>query len=477
LKLGAKISIAMVFLALLATLVTAFLAQRAIITSFDYYVDRNLSYRLERIRANLTEYYVDRGSWEGVQSVFDNSQPRANGVTLGHGRFGQRSPWAGHGMIGPGSGLMMGPGGGDVLLVDLSGKVIAATNSDYLGKSVPEVSIKQGAPVNINESTVGSLVMVNTHHGEWESEFINSVNKANLWAAAVALIIALILGVIISKHLTRPLSMLSGAARRLAGRDLGHRVPVVTRDEIGELAKSFNLMAESLERNERLRRNLIADTAHELRTPLAILRGNLESLQEGVIDASPEVVISLHDEVMRISRLVNELQDISLADAGELRLSRRKASVEELIEKVAITFSGEAKYKNVTFSVSVPAGLPTVCVDQDRIIQVLLNILGNALRYTQSGGKVILSAGLEGHDVVFSVKDTGIGIAPEDVTNIFERFYRSEQSRSRSGGGTGLGLAIAKGLVEAHGGRIWAESKVNEGSRFSFTVPILQTEG
>lgn len=476
-KLGAKISIAMIFLALLATLVAAFLTGKAIRTSFDYYVDRNLSYRSERIQAVLTEYYSEKGGWEGVQAVFDYSQPGAKGMGPGYGRFGQGAPRAGHGMVGSGSGLMMGPGGGDILLVDLNGSVLAASNSEFLGKTAPEVSVRQGAPVKVNGSVVGTLIMVNTHHGEWESEFFNSVNRATLWAAAVALIIALILGVIISKHLTRPLSMLSGAARRLAGRDLGHRVPIVTRDEIGDLAKSFNLMAESLERNERLRRNLIADTAHELRTPLAILRGNLESLQEGVIEASPEVVISLHDEVMRISRLVNELQDISLADAGELRLNRRETSVEELIEKVAIAFSGEAKYKNVAFSVNIPAGLPTVCVDQDRIIQVLLNILGNALRYTQSGGIVTLSAGLEGHDVVFSVKDTGIGIVPEDVTNIFERFYRSEQSRSRSGGGTGLGLAIAKGLVEAHGGRVWVESKVNEGSRFSFTVPLLQTNG
>jgi signal transduction histidine kinase len=253
---------------------------------------------------------------------------------------------------------------------------------------------------------------------------------------------------------------------------LGYRVNVSTNDEIGELAESFNHMAESLERNEKLRKNLIADTAHELRTPLAILRGNLESLQEGVTSATPEVIMSLHDEVVRISRLVNELQDTSLAEAGELRLSCREISIEELVERVAMPFSGEARNKNVEFSVSVPAGLPKVKVDPDRIVQVLLNILGNALCYTPPGGRVSLSAGLEGKSILFSVKDNGEGIASDDLNNIFERFYRSDQSRSRSGGGAGLGLAIAKGLVEAHGGRIWAESKLNEGSVFCFTIPV-----
>lgn len=476
-KLGAKISISMVFLALLATLTAAFLAGKAIRTSFNYYVDRNLSYHLERVQAVVAEYYREKGGWEDVQYLFENLQPRGMGMGMGpgYGRFGQGAPWSGHGMMmGPGFGLMMGTGTGDVLLVDLHGKVIAASNREFLGKSPPEVSVKQGVPVKINGETVGTLIMANVHYGEWEKEFINSVTRATLWAAAAASIIALILGIIISKHLTGPLSVLSAAARRLAGRDLGYRVPVVSSDEIGELAKSFNNMAESLERNEKLRRNLIADTAHELRTPLAILRGNLESLQEGVITASPEIIISLHDEVVRISRLVNELQDISLADAGELRLNRREVPVEELVEKVAMPFSGEAKYKNVDFSVNIPVDLPDVYVDPDRIVQVLLNILGNALRYTKPGGKVTLSAVLDGNKVVFSVKDTGPGIAPEDLNNIFERFYRSDKSRARSGGGTGLGLAIAKGLVEAHGGKIWAESKLNDGSIFYFTVPVYR---
>ena len=466
-KLGAKISVSMVLLALLATLAAAYLAGFTIRRSFDYYVDRNRSYRLDRIGAVLAEYYLDKGGWADVQTIFDSLELKGTG----YGYYGgQSGPKGGH--RANGAEMMMGPGSGDVVLLDKNDSVVASSDIGLLGKPVSEASIGQSLSIAVNDIEIGKLVVVNLQKGVLENEFINSLNKAILWAAVFAAIVALILGMLVSKHLTRPLAMLTNAASRLAGRDLGYRVPVVTGDEIGELANSFNYMAENLERNEKLRRNLIADTAHELRTPLSILRGNLESLQEGIIKVSPDIIISLHDEVLRITRLVNELQDISLADAGELRLNRRSVPVDELVEKAALLFSSEAKQKNVNFLVDIQAGMPQVHVDSDRILQVVLNILNNALFYTQPGGSIKLSTVLKDNSAVFSIQDTGIGIAPEDLANIFERFYRSEQSRHKAGGGAGLGMAIAKGLVEAHGGKIWAESKVNEGSIFYFSVPI-----
>ncbi len=439
--------------------------------SFDNYVDKNLSYRLELFAGLLTEYQRDKNSWNDVQSVFD-SQLKGRGMGGWNGRIAQ-GVGAGHRM-GPGMGPMMGSNTGDFFLIDSKGVIIAASDSAYIGKTLPEDTIKHRLPLTVNDTVVGTLVMLNNQRGEWESEFINNVNRATIWAAVVASLIALIFGIIISRHLSNPIAMLTLAAKRLAGRELGYRAAVTTSDEIGELASSFNNMAESLERNERLRRNLLADTAHELRTPLAILRGNLESMQEGVITASPETIISMHDEVLRITRLVNELQEISLAEAGELRLNRREVQVEELVEKVALLSSSDARQKNINFSVDMPAGIPTVDVDPDRMVQVLLNILGNALRYTKPGGMITLAAGPANGSVVFSIKDTGTGIEADELANVFERFYRSDQSRSRSGGGAGLGLAIAKSLVEAHGGRIWAESKIGEGSSFSFTIPAYQ---
>ncbi|MFX4263819.1 ATP-binding protein [Pelotomaculum propionicicum] len=470
-KLGAKISVSMVALALVATLIAAYVAGIAIRRSFDFYVDRNLTYRLDRIGVVLAGYYLEEGGWTGVQAVFDSLQLKGGG----YGYYGgQGVPRAGAGRRAMGAETMMGPGSWDVLLLDASDIVVASSDETLLGRPAPESSIGQSALIEVNGVAVGKLIVVNLQKGIWENEFVSSLNNAILWAAVIAAIIALILGMLVSKHLTGPLAMLTTAASRLGGRDLGYRAPVVTGDEIGELAKSFNFMADNFEKNERLRRNLIADAAHELRTPLSILRGNLESLQEGIIKPSPEIIISLHDEVVRISRLVNELQEISLADAGELRLNRRSVSADELVEKATLLFSSEAMQKNVNFLVDVQAGMPQVNADPDRIAQVILNILKNALFYTEPGGTVKLSAAAKDGGAVFSVQDTGIGIAPGDLANVFDRFYRSEQSRHRAGGGAGLGLAIAKGIVEAHGGEIWAESKVNEGSTFYFSVPVYK---
>lgn len=466
-KLGAKISVSMVVLALLATLIAAYVAGIVIRRSFDFYVERNLTYRLDRIGAVLVEYYLEEGGWAGVQAVFDSLQLKGPGYVYYGGQGGLRA-----GRRAMDTEMMRGPDSGDVILLDANDIVVASSNTELLGKAAPDAAVGQSLHIELNGVAIGKLIVVNLQAGVWENEFISSLNRAVLWAAVFAAIIALILGMLVSRHLTRPLALLTAAAGRLAGRELNYRVPVVTGDEIGELARSFNSMAENLEKNERLRKNMIADAAHELRTPLSILRGNLESLQEGIIKPTPEIVISLHDEVVRISRLVNELQEISLADAGELRLNRRSVSADELVEKATLLFSSEAKQKDVDFRVDVQADIPQIFVDPDRIAQVILNILKNALFYTEPGGTVILSAVVMDESVVFSIQDTGIGIAPEDLASIFERFYRSEQSRHRAGGGAGLGLAIAKGIVEAHGGKIWAESKVNEGSKFSFSVPV-----
>ncbi|MDD4335631.1 MAG: ATP-binding protein [Desulfotomaculaceae bacterium] len=468
-KLGAKISVSMVVLAIVATLIVAYVAGIAIRRSFDFYVDRNLAYRMDRIGVALAEYYLEEGGWAGVQTVFDGFQLKGAGYGY-YGGQGIPGPRAGRRAMG--AEMMMGPGSGDVFLLDDNGIVVAPSDAALLGRSVPDSSIGQSALIEANGVTVGKLIIVNPQKGIWEKEFVSSLNNAILWAAVIAAIIALILGMLVSRHLTRPLAMLTTAASRLARREFGCRVPVVTGDEIGELAKSFNFMADNIEKNERLRRNLIADIAHELRTPLSILRGNLELLQEGIIKPSPEITISLHDEVVRVSRLVNELQDLSLADAGELRLARRSVSADELVEKASLLFSSEAKQKNVNFLIDVQSGMPEVYSDPDRIGQVMLNFLKNALFYTESGGTVKLSAFIKDDEVIFSVQDTGIGMAPEEMAHIFERFYRSEQSRHRAGGGAGLGLAISKGIVEAHDGKIWAESKVNEGSKFSFSVPV-----
>jgi signal transduction histidine kinase len=479
-KLGIKITVFMVALALLATMVTALLAVKAVGESFDFYVERNLTERNRLLQVYLTDYYREKGSWSGAQTLFEDSPGRgANGLG-GGGRNGLGGPASRRILDGKEQitgyrrmmGQGMGWGVGNILLADEKDTVIAGTEPSYLGQTAPNVSPQAAFPLEVEGKKVGTLLSLNPLQGQWEQDFLLSVTRAGIWAGFTASLLALLLGIIISRRLTGPLRSLSDAARRLSARDLSCRVPVLSRDEIGEVAHSFNQMAESLERNEKLRRNLTADTAHELRTPLAILRGNLESLQEGVVQPSPEIIMSLHDEVVRISRLVNDMQDLSLAEAGELHLNRHPLKVEDLVERVMIPFSGEAQNRGIHFSVNLPQNLPVLSVDADKIVQVLINLLGNALRYTPEGGGVELSVRDDGGMVTFFVRDTGPGIEPGELGNIFERFYRIDHSRSRSGGGAGLGLAIAKGLVEAHGGKIWAESNSGEGSRFAFTIPL-----
>ena len=483
-KLGIKITVFMVALALLATIVTALLAVKAVGESFDLYVERNLTERNLRLQVDLADYYREKGSWSGVQSLFEDWSCRSvNGQGIGrHGpgwqgggrNLNSKEQEPGHQrMTGQGMGRgMTGWGAGNILLVDEKGTVVAGTEQSYLGQTAPDVSPQAAFPIEVEGKKVGALLSLNPLQGQWEQEFLHSVTRAAIWAGFTASVMALLLGIIISRRLTGPLRSLSDAARRLSARDLSCRVPVLSQDEIGEVAHSFNQMAESLERNEKLRRNLTADTAHELRTPLAILRGNLESLQEGVVQPSPGIIMSLHDEVVRISRLVNDMQDLSLAEAGELHLNRQPLKVEDLVERVMIPFSGEAQNRGIQFSVNLSQNLPALSVDADKIVQVLINLLGNALRYTPEGGGIELSVREDSGGVTFTVQDTGPGIEPGELGNIFERFYRIDHSRSRSGGGAGLGLAIAKGLVEAHGGKIWAISNPGEGSRFAFTIPL-----
>lgn len=484
-KLTVKITVYMVALALVGTVVTAYLSANAIRKSFDFYVEKTQNARIQRLQSELAGYYDQKGGWEGVQSFFEN-YPQFIGGGQGYGRLGPRGPGAGQGgagsgqnyghqrMMGPGMGqsYFLGTGMGDLVLADAGGIIVAGTEPSYFGRVAPQISLKSGFPIESDGRQVGTLMLLNSHLGEWEQEFLNSVSKAAVWAGIAASILALLLGILISRRLTGPLRTLSTGARRLSARDLSCRVPILSKDEIGEVAASFNQMAESLERNEHLRRSLIADTAHELRTPLAILRGNLESLQEDVIQPSPGMIMSLHDEVVRMTHLVNDLQDLSLAQAGELRLNRSKVKPGDLVERISLPFSGEAANKGILFHKRVAQDLPDMLVDEDRIVQVLLNILGNALRYTPPGGTVELAVWQDHESIYFSVRDSGPGIDPKELGNVFERFYRTDKSRSRTGGGAGLGLAIAKGLIEAHGGKIWAESTPGEGSRFTFTIPL-----
>jgi signal transduction histidine kinase len=257
--------------------------------------------------------------------------------------------------------------------------------------------------------------------------------------------------------------------------DLSQRVSIKGKSEVSTLAHAFNTMAESLSRSEQARRNLINDVAHELRNPLMNIRGSLELLAEGILEPTPETLASLYEETSLLSRLVSDLQDLSLAEAGQLHLARQPIELEEVVSQIVQIVQPQLERKHLTLYVSLPSPLPPVEADPERVAQILRNLLRNAITHTASPGEIHISASLHAAMVQISVQDTGMGIAPEHLPYLFERFYRADSSRSRATGGTGLGLAIVKQMVQAHGGQITVESQPRKGTCFTFTLPAVSS--
>jgi two-component system sensor histidine kinase BaeS len=311
------------------------------------------------------------------------------------------------------------------------------------------------------------------------ANFRAAVEEAMTLAAMAALVAAVIVSLFVSRQIVMPVREMMVASERIAEGQYHERVDVPGElrwdelDELGRLAVSFNQMASQLEQTEATRRELIGNVAHELRTPLANIKGWMEGLIDGVLPAETSTFQQIYREADRLQRLVYDLQELSQVEAGAFELDRHVMSVSTLVEATVARLGHQFEDKRVALESDVPADLPRVWADEDRIGQVLLNLVGNALQYTPTGGQVRITAHRQGAEIQISVIDTGIGIPAEHLSFLFTRFYRVDKSRSRVGGGSGIGLTIAKHLVEAHGGRIWAESPgPGQGSTFTFTLPI-----
>ena len=302
-------------------------------------------------------------------------------------------------------------------------------------------------------------------------DFMDSLGRT-LWIAAVlGIIAALVLSSFFTRQIVAPLGKVALAARRIARGDLNQRLDIRGSSEITELGASFNRMAETLRHDRNLRQNMVADIAHELRTPLSILQGNVEAMLDGVLPNHTQNLNSLHEETLLLARLIEDLRTLSLAETGALKFRPQDNSFKDLARKVIGEFQTQFAAKNITVAPIFPSDLPPVRADAERTAQVIRNLLSNALQYTPEGGKVSVQLS-GGHDgITLSVTDNGSGIPAEDLGHVYERFYRVDRSRSRDTGGSGLGLAIVKQLVEAQGGHVRAESTAGKGSTFSFCLP------
>jgi two-component system sensor histidine kinase BaeS len=308
-----------------------------------------------------------------------------------------------------------------------------------------------------------------------EQEFLASVHEALIWVGTGILIIGLVASYALARSITVPLLKLNSAVEKIAQGDFGEKVKVNSKDEVGKLAVAFNQMSETLQVNNQLRQRLLADIAHELRTPLAVIQGNLEGMLEGVIEADKEQLHSLYEETIHLNNLIKDLREVSLAEAGQLRLDRQLTDVNQTIIRVLSMLKPLAEEKAIRL-VNQLVDLPCVLADAGRLNQVMYNLLTNAIRYTPQNGTIQVATQvdkIEGQEwAVISVEDNGSGIAKQDLPHIFNHFYRADKSRTRTSGGSGIGLAIVKQLVDIHNGKISVTSELGKGTQFTIYLPI-----
>lgn len=443
-----------------------FVALRATTGQFELYVSQQGQVWAQRLAPTLAGYYTRMGSWQNVQSVLQSPSGNMPGGMMEHG-------WSDGMMMDNEMWAMMG---NRLVLADASGAVVADTSGELLGARLHGNDLARGTPIVANGRRVGTLLVttLNTPTAP-VNRFLRSVSMSAVIGGSLAGAVALVMGSLLFFQVTRPMRQLVRAAHGIAAGDLSQRVPLASDDEIGEVARSFNTMAESLQRMEQQRQNMVADIAHELRTPLSVIQSNVEAMLDGVLPARPEELESIHQETILLNRLIGDLRTLSLVEAGQLALDKQPIELSEVVARVAEKYRLRAKELGAALSVEIEPRLPHVLADAARVEQVLANLVENALRYgVTSGGHVTLGARTVPGGVEAWVKDTGPGIASEDLPHVFERFWRSEKSRNRQTGGSGIGLALVKQLVESHGGRVSVESAPASGATFRIVLPITQ---
>ncbi len=411
---------------------------------FDRVRERLDNQRASELGMAATRYYVAAGDWTGVQPY------------LRH--MGDMWDWR-------------------IILTDADGTVVADSDESLLGQTY-SADPRDGLIVAQvgDRKAPGTLYMEPQNPPGAEramlAGLLKRIGRFLILGLLVAFAASVALAWFLSRRILTPVTDLRLAVQRLGAGDLSQRVDVKDPGELGELANAFNTMVGQLQQADATQRQMIADIAHELRTPLSNIRGYVEAIKDKVLEPDAETIAVLDGEAVLLSRLVEDLQELSIVEAGQLTLQRQPEDIAQLVAHAAEAMRAAATAKGVTVSTSVGDELPLVSVDYHRISQVLRNLLDNALTHTAQGGSIAVEATPRGDFIEVSVSDTGEGIQPEDLPHVFDRFYRADRSRARATGGRGLGLTISKELVEAHGGAIGVGSESGEGSRFWFTVPV-----
>jgi len=442
-KLTTKLILAFLVVSLFSTGIIVVFTRVTTNREFNKFV--NDKYQADLVD-QLASYYQENQTWVGVEKLFsrDHFKPDGN-----HPLF--------------------------FSIADTNGKVVIQGSGHNAGEIVSTEELNKGTQIQVGNETAGILLLNSRpDKNPLEDEFIRRINDSIFFSAIGTIILAFILGAILSRPITRPIRELTKATHEMAGGKFGQQVPVRSRDEIGELASSFNKMNDNLARSFNLRKQMTADIAHELRTPLSLIIGHAEAVHDGVLPASKENFEIIREEAERLEQLVNDLRTLSLADAGELSVDFQPVDINQLLSDIQSHYLILFNQKRITLDLELSPIFLQANLDPIRFSQILTNILDNALRYTPEEGQVTIFLKQNGDQAEIAIQDSGDGVAPEDAVHLFDRFYRADTSRTRDSeaGGSGLGLAIAKSIVEMHKGKIWAESEPGKGLKVVIQLPV-----
>lgn len=442
-KLSTKLILAFLMISVVSTGIIVVFTRVLASREFERFMDDRYEAELAE---DLARYYNRNQSWDGVEKEFQRDWHEP-------GNYYEQRP------------LFFS-------IADEQGTIIVAGNDREEGEPCSQEEFEDGFPIQSDGKTVGVLLLpMSPERSPLDYEFLRRLNGSIFLSAIATLALALFLGILLSRSISRPIQELTKATHHMADGNLGQQVPVRSRDELGELAQSFNKMSADLARSFNLRKQMTADIAHELRTPISLILGHAEGVKDGVLKPTRENFEIIREEAERLEHLVSDLRTLSLADAGELSVDFQPVDVNTLMSDVHTHYLTLFNQKRITLNLETGHVILKANLDPNRFAQVLNNILDNALRYTPENGQVQLAVRSVNNNIQISIQDSGDGVTPEEASHLFDRFYRVDESRARDDGGSGLGLAIAKSIVEMHKGRIWAESEKGKGLRVVIELP------